>query len=113
MAAVGPVAAGCACLRTPPDPDAVASVFGKVLAVQGAQQIAEPCEADDELVPEIRLPKVAGEHDRCTDPGVKFGPVLHDFRPVVVESVPRGLLTGFVDRKLIRARHAGVPQGHT
>jgi len=88
-------------------------VFRKVLAVQGAQKIAETREADDELVPEIRLAKVAGKHDRCTNPGVKFGPVLHDFRPVVVESIPRGLLTGFVDGELIRARHAGVPQGHT
>jgi hypothetical protein len=98
-------------LRAPADPDTVAGVFGEVLAVQGAQQIAEAREADDELVPKIRLAEFAGEHDRRADPGVRLSPVLHHFRSVVVESLSRGLLAGFVDGPLIRAWYAGMAQG--
>lgn len=69
--ASGPVAAGeYTCLRTSADPDAVTSVLGKVLAIQGTQKVAETRETDDELVPKIRLEKFAGALHRFPDDGV-------------------------------------------
>lgn len=70
MPAVGRLPPVDAYLRTPSDPDAVTGMFGKVLSVQGAEKVAEAREADDELVPEIRLAEFAGEDDGCADPGV-------------------------------------------
>ncbi len=58
------------CLGTSADPDAVTSVFGKVLAIQGTQKVAETRETDDELVPKIRLEKFAGALHRFPDDGV-------------------------------------------
>ncbi len=46
------------CLRTSADPDAVTSVFGKVLAIQGTQKVAETRETDDELVTEDSIREV-------------------------------------------------------
>jgi len=46
-------------LRLPTDPDAMAGVFGEVLAVKCAQKIAQAGKAHDELVPQIRLQEVA------------------------------------------------------
>ena len=100
-------------LETPPDPDAVTGGFRKLLAVQGAEKIAQAREADDQLVAQIRLAKVAGEHDGSANPGVGLEPVLHDFRPVIVESGPGSLLARLVYGALIRAWHARVPHGHS
>jgi len=53
------------CLRTSADPDAVTSVFGKVLAIQGTQKVAETRETDDELVRRAHTEDSIGEVRRC------------------------------------------------
>lgn len=99
-------------LKAPAHPDPMTSVFGEVLAVEGAKKIAQAREAHDELVAKVRLQEVAGEHNRWLGPGVQLGPVFHHVRSIVLEATDRGLSTGFVNGQLERPWHASVPQGH-
>ena len=50
-------------LGTSADPDAVLDVLGKILTVEGAEEIAEAGETDDELVAESRLQELTRKHD--------------------------------------------------
>jgi hypothetical protein len=47
-------------------------VFGELLTVECPQKITEAGEADDELVPKVRLQQSAGEQDRWLSPGTKL-----------------------------------------
>ena len=65
---------------------------------------------DGELIAKTGLQEFAGEHDGSADPRTKIDSVLHDFRPVVVESASCGLLASFIDGTPIGPWHTRVAQ---
>jgi hypothetical protein len=79
-------------------------VLGNVLPVQESKQIAQTRESDQAFVAQGSPRDVAGDENRCAQPGPLRAPVFNDLGTLVLEALLQCSPACLIDRMLIRPR---------
>lgn len=80
------------------------------LPIQKPEQITEPRKSHEQLIAHARTQQIPSDNDRRDEPGTRVAPVRDDLRPIIDDAKPGGPVSRFIERMLIAAVNANLPQ---